>query len=266
MGKVLKVDFIGAGNVAWNLAPALENAGVSVRHIYSRNTENAKKLANKLYEGIVKEDLDFSECDTDILIIAASDDAIEDIAKEVVLAEHTILAHTSGSTPLNALGYSATKNIGVFYPLQTFTKNQPIDFSALPFLIEGDTENTISTLSNLASMLSSEITVINSNQRKKIHLAAVFASNFTNWMFTQSESILKDAGLDFSIIHALIAQSVNNVIQAGPENAQTGPAKRNDFEVLDAHMEMLINKPDLQNLYKIITQQIVDHYQTDIDE
>ncbi len=165
MDKALKVDFIGAGNLAWNLAPALETAGASVRHIYSRNPENAKKLSQKLYEGQVKEDLDFSECDADLIIIAISDDAIEEIAREVILPEETVLAHTSGSIALSALGYAATSNIGVFYPLQTFTKSQQVDFSSIPFLIEGENKYTRKALSSLASLLSGNVNEISSSQR-----------------------------------------------------------------------------------------------------
>lgn len=265
MSKAIKIDFIGAGNLAWNLAPAMERAGASVKNIYSRNPDNAKKLAGKLYEGQVKEDLDFSNEDVDILIVAISDDHIEEVAKELILPENIILAHTSGTKPLSTLGYSATPNIGVFYPLQTFTKQQQVDFSTIPFLIEGDNTHTTKSLSSLARLISSEVKEISSLQRQQIHLAAVFASNFTNWMLTQAETILKDAKLDLSILHSLIAQSVNNVIQSGPISAQTGPAKRNDFEVLDAHIELLHGKSDLQDLYKLITQQILDQYQHNWD-
>ena len=261
MSKPIKIDFIGAGNLAWNLAPALERAGASVRNIYSRNPENAKKLAAKLYEGQVKEDLDFSDENADILIIAISDDNIEEVVKELILPEDVVLAHTSGTKPLNILGYSATPNIGVFYPLQTFTKQQQVDFKTIPILIEGDNKHTIKSLSTLARLISAEVKEISSDQRQQIHLAAVFASNFSNWMLTQAEEILKDSNLDLSILHSLIAQSVNNVIQTGPINAQTGPAKRSDFEVLDSHMELLNGKPELQDLYKIITKQILDRYQ-----
>lgn len=266
MSSALKVDFIGAGNLAWNLAPALEKAGVSVRNIYSKDSNNAKKLAGKLYEGQVKEDLDFSESDSNIVIIAVSDAAIEEVAKEVILPENIVLAHTSGSVSLSTLGYSATSNIGVFYPLQTFTKKQEVDFDTIPILIEGEKKKTIEKLHALARMLSSNVNEVSSKQRQQIHLAAVFASNFTNWMLSQSENILRDSNLDLSIMHALIAQSVNNAIQLGPTKAQTGPAKRNDFIVLDTHMELLKNKPEIQDLYKLVTEQILNHYQNNLDE
>lgn len=265
MSSAFIIDIIGAGNLAWNLAPAFENAGVSVRQVYSRDTEKAHKLANRLYEGQVKEDLDFSKSNADVIIIAVSDDAIEEVAKEVSLPENIILVHTSGSIALSELGYAATPNIGVFYPLQTFTKNQQVDFSTIPILIEGENRQTVDVLSSLSKTLTSNVNIISSAQRQQIHLAAVFASNFTNWMLTQSETILKDANLDFSLIHALIAQSINNAIQSGPDHSQTGPAKRADYEVLDKHMQLLESKPEHQELYKLVSQQILDNYQTNLD-
>jgi len=261
MGGVLKVDFIGAGNLAYNLAPALENAGATVRNIYSRNLENSIKLVNKLYEGQVKEDLDFSESTSDIFIIAVPDDVIEDIVKELVLPENAIIAHTSGSIPLSILGYAATPNIGVIYPLQTFIKNNQVDFNTIPILIEGDNKHTTQALSALAQLLSSNVQEVSSAQRQSIHLAAVFACNFTNWMLTQSSVIMEEANLDFKLLQTLIAQTINNAFETGPENAQTGPAKRGDFEVLDTHMSMLATKPAFQELYQIISQQILDHHQ-----
>ncbi len=266
MSRALRIDFIGAGNLAWNLAPALENAGASVRNIYSRNPDNAKKLANKLYEGQVKLDLDFSETNTDIILIAIADDAIEDVAKEIILSDDIIIAHTSGSIALSTLGYLATPNVGVFYPLQTFTKNQQVNFEDIPVLIEGDNKQTTNRLSELAKTLTGNVSVISSSQRQQLHLAAVFSNNFTNWMLTQSEEILQTANLDLSIMKPLLEQSISKAIQLGSKNAQTGPAKRGDFEVLDTQLELLANQPEKQEVYKLISQQILDFYQAQRDE
>ncbi len=266
MSRALKIDFIGAGNLAWNLAPALERCGASVINIYSQNIKNAAKLAGKLYEGQVKEELDFSNTGTDIIIIAVADDAIEDIAKEIILTNDVIVVHTSGSVSITTLGYLATSNIGVFYPLQTFTKNQLIDFSNIPICIEAENKLTNSVLTKLAKSLSSNVLSISSSQRQQLHLAAVFSNNFTNWLLTQSHSILKKANLDLSILQPLLEQSISKAIEFGPSNVQTGPAKRQDFEVLDKHLELLSNNQNQQEIYKIISQQIVDHYQEDTDE
>lgn len=266
MSRTLKIDFIGAGNLAWNLAPALENAGASIRNIYSRNFNNAKKLAGRLYEGQVKTDLDFSEVDTDIILIAVTDDAIEEVAKEIILSGDVIVAHTSGSVPLTTLGYLASPNIGVFYPLQTFSKNQQINLDGVPILIEGDNKLTTEKLTHLAKSLSNNSSVISSTQRQQLHLAAVFANNFTNWMLTQSEEILQTAKLDLSIMKPLLEQSISKAMQLGPKNAQTGPAQRSDFNVLDKQMELLSKQPEKQEVYKLLSQQILDYYQTQSNE
>lgn len=255
-----QVDFIGAGNVAWNLAPALENAGISVRNVFSRNIKNAKKLAERLYEGQVKEDLDFSESKADIFIIAVSDDAIDEIAKEIILPEEAILAHTSGSIALSVLGYAATPNIGVFYPLQTFTKTQRVELDNVPLLIEGDNKFTTQTLGKMATLLSKNVQEVSSKQRQHIHLAAVFACNFSNWMLKQSQEVMETAGLDFNLLQPLIAQTINNSLEDGPGKAQTGPAKRGDLEVLDRQIDMLSKDEDKQELYRLISQQILDFY------
>lgn len=260
MSSRYQVDFIGAGNVAWNLAPALENAGVTVRNVYSQNPKNAKKLAQRLYEGQVKEDLDFSDSKANIFIVSVSDDAIEEVIKEIILPEDAILAHTSGSIPLSILGYAATPNIGVFYPLQTFTKSQRVDLDNVPFLIEGDNKSTTQTLGKIATLLSQNVQEVSSAQRQHIHLAAVFACNFTNWMLKQSQEVMEQAGLDFKLLQPLIAQTINNSLEDGPEKAQTGPAKRGDLEVLDTHMGMLSKNADQQELYRLISQQIIDFY------
>lgn len=255
-----QVDFIGAGNVAWNLAPALENAGIAVKNIYSRDPGNAKKLAERLYEGGVKHDLDFSESSADVFIISVADDAIEEVVREIVIPEDAILAHTSGSIPLSILGYAATPNIGVFYPLQTFTKTSRTKFDDIPILIEGDNTFTTQTLGKIATLLSGNVQQVSSVQRQHIHLAAVFACNFTNWMLKQSQDIMDNAGLDFKLLQPLIAQTINNSLEIGPISSQTGPAKRSDMEVLDKHMDMLASKEDMQELYRLISQQIIDFY------
>ena len=260
MGAKHQVDFIGAGNVAYSLAPALENAGVVVCNIFSQNPKNAKKLAQRLYEGQVKEDLDFSESTADVFIISVSDQAIEEVAREIVLPENAILVHTSGSVPLSILGYAATPNIGVFYPLQTFTKSQQVDFETVPLLVEGENKFTTQILGQIGTLLSQNVQEVSSAQRRQIHVAAVFACNFTNWMLVQSQELMEKAGLDFKLLQPLIAQTINNSLEIGPQNAQTGPAKRGDLEILDQHVEMLEWNSDMQDVYRLISQQILDFY------
>ena len=143
MAEQIKLSFIGSGNLAWHLAPALENAGYVVTEVYSRNPRHAEDLTERLYQAEVKHSLDFSASSSSVFIIAASDDAIEDIATEIVLPDDSFLLHTSGSQPLNLLKFAATENIGVFYPLQTFSRNKRIDFKTIPIFLVRSTESRL---------------------------------------------------------------------------------------------------------------------------
>src|SRR5690348_11272311 len=136
------VSFIGSGNLAWHLAPALDNAGFIVKEVYSRNHLHAEALTGRLYQAEVKASLDFSTSGSSVFIIAVNDDSISDIAREIILPDDAVLAHTSGSVPLSDLQFAATSNIGVFYPLQTFTKSKRIDFKSTPIFVESNNEET----------------------------------------------------------------------------------------------------------------------------
>ena len=261
--KALQIDIIGAGNVAWHLAPALENAGAVVRQIYSRSTANAQKLANRLYEGEVKSDLDFSQSQADLLLLAVADNAIEQVCRELILPDHIVLAHTSGATPLQVLSYTAAPHIGVFYPLQTFTKMQPVNFKQVPLLIESHDATSAKLLAKVAGLLTSKVYKVATPQRKQVHVAAVFASNFTNWMLNRAQHLMQKVKLDNEMLHPLIVQSINNVLASGARNSLTGPARRNDLAVLDEHMQLLGDQPEMQELYRLVSQQIIDYYQVE---
>jgi predicted short-subunit dehydrogenase-like oxidoreductase (DUF2520 family) len=254
----MEISFIGSGNLAWHLAPALDNAGYSVKEVYSRDPKHARALVGRLYQADVKSTLDFSTSSSDIFIIAVSDDAIQDIVQEIVLPEDSILVHTSGSQPLSLLGYAATSNIGVFYPLQTFSKAKKVDFNEIPIFIESEIEEVSKTLMKMAKSISKKAKFISSEKRKALHVAAVFASNFSNHMLTISKSIAEKYDVDFEVLKPLIAETLNKSINIGPEKAQTGPAKRGDMEILDHHLEFLKDDPDVAEIYKIISQHIID--------
>jgi len=256
----MNVSFIGSGNLAWQLAPALDNTEFAVREVFSRKTEHAKGLVDRLYDARVKTSLDFSDSDSRIFIITVADDAIEEVAQEVVLPEDAILLHTSGSQPLSILAYAATSRIGVFYPLQTFTRNRKIDFQEVPFFLESEDESTVRVMRNMATALSRKVFTISSEQRKALHVAAVFASNFTNHMLTIARDIIEDNDLDFEWLKPLVAETINKSLTLGPEAAQTGPAKRGDLEILDGHVEFLSSDDSVAEIYRAISQHILDRY------
>lgn len=255
------IAFIGAGNVAWHLAPALENAGHVVKEVYSRNTGNAKSLIKKLYDAEVSEDLDFSQSEANIFIISVSDDAIEDIAQEIVLPEGSLLVHTSGAKPLSVLEFAAADYTGVFYPLQTFTKERKVNFEHIPFCLESEAKEAEKIMHQLAGSISKNVQLIDSKKRAALHVAAVFASNFTNHMLSISEEILSQTKLNQDLLKPLVAETIEKSLMVGPKKAQTGPAKRGDLETLDKHLEILQDNEGFSEIYRIVSQHILDSYQ-----
>lgn len=260
------VAFIGAGNLAWHLAPALENVGYAVKEVYSRNPENANQLCNQLYEAEVKQDLNFSDSSCEIFIVAASDDALESIASEIILPELAMIAHTSGTQPLSILGYTPTEHIGVFYPLQTFSKDKAIEFDQIPICIEGDTAEILDELGRMGNSISRQVTKMTTADRRVLHLAAVFACNFTNHLLTISEEILSHRGLDFELLHPLIIETITKSLKLGPANSQTGPAIRQDSTVLHNHIQYLSDRDDLSGIYSLLSEHIKEHYHLDSQE
>ncbi len=263
MSDHIKVSFIGSGNLAWHLAPALDNAGFTVKEVYSRNPRHAEALTGRLYQAEVKATLDFSTSGSSVFIIATSDDAIEEVATEIILPDEAFLLHTSGSQPLRVLEFAAIDNIGSFYPLQTFSKNKRVDFKIIPIFLESNNEETEKTMMTLANAISNQVQKIGSEERKALHVAAVFASNFANHMLTLSKEILKKNNLSFDLLKPLINETIIKGLTIGPENAQTGPAMRSDLEILDNHLEFLQDNENLAEIYKVISQNIIDRYGID---
>jgi predicted short-subunit dehydrogenase-like oxidoreductase (DUF2520 family) len=256
----MNVTFIGSGNVAWHLAPALDNTDYAVREVYSANPKNAEALVEKLYEAQVCISLDFSLSKSRIFIISVSDDAITEVVQQLVLPPNAIVVHTSGSMPLSALGFLGTLNVGVFYPLQTFTKTKRVDFKEVPIFIESENSATEKILLSMAKSLSKKVQKISSADRKAIHVAAVFASNFTNHMLAISKKLMEKHKLDFDWLKPLIVETINKSLAIGPEKAQTGPARRGDLEILDNHLSFLNDDEKVSEIYRVISQDIVDRF------
>ncbi len=260
MASSFFVSIIGSGNLAWHLAPALDNTGYAVREVYSQNPNHAEALTERLYQAEVKATLDFSTSDSKIFVIAVSDDAISDIAREIILPEDAILVHTSGSQPITELQYAATQHLGVFYPLQTFSKSKKVDFKDIPIFIESYTSEAEEILMQMAKGISKEVRKIGSEDRKALHVAAVFASNFSNHMLTIAKDIMQQNSLDYDWLKPLITETINKSMYMGPDIAQTGPAKRGDLNILDSHLEFLQGDDSVAEIYKVVSQHIIDTY------
>lgn len=253
-----KIAILGAGNVAWHLAPALEEAGHQITEIYARDIRRASAITERVYSAEPTDELDFTDSQAQIFIIAVKDDAIPEVADSVILPEGSILIHTSGSVPLDVLGYSSASYTGIFYPLQSFTKGQKMDLSDVPFLLESDDQEVLSRLKKLAKSLSNHVYSVRSKDRKAVHIAAVFASNFSNHMIRIAEEIMRRQGLDFEMIKPLIIETISKSLQIGAKKAQTGPAIREDFEVMEDHYRFLNYNEQVAEIYRLVSQDIID--------
>ncbi len=255
--RIESVSFAGSGNVALNLAPALLKAGYRIRDIWSRDAGNAEKLALATGARAVStpEALDGT---VDLLLIALPDSVIPDFAGRIAGSVHFtgIIAHTSGSLSLKSLQNLHAAS-GVFYPLQSFTRHTHPDISAVPFCIEGSTDEITRQLTAVAKSLSSDVRQIDSQQRLQIHLAAVFASNFTNYLYSVSETLLQNAGVEPDILLPLIRETAGRLQSGSAVNFQTGPAIRGDLSTIETHLQLLGNDPHLANIYRMLSEGIV---------
>jgi len=247
------VTLIGSGNVAHNLGVALQNKGLKVNEVFSRTKKNAKLLAEKLDANFIDE-LALLNQESDLYIVASSDNSIAQIASQIRLKDK-ILVHTSGSVEMEVLRNSSNF-VGCFYPLQTFTKDHQTDFSEVPVCIESNNEKTLSKLENLSQKLTARTIHMSSIQRQKLHLAAVFVSNFVNYMQVIGQDLCKEQGVEFELLKPLIREVFDkNELRTAREN-QTGPALRGDSFTMNRHLEILKKDKQLYKLYSLISDMI----------
>lgn len=250
---VAKIVLIGAGNVATQLGKTLHLKGFKIVQVLSRTQKSAESLASIIGARAISE---FSEIitDADLYLISVPDDAISEIISKIKPV-HGIVVHTSGAVGMDILKKSSG-NFGVFYPLQTFSKFRETDFSVIPVCIEASDSETKKSLADVASKISNDVRFIDSFQRSRIHLAAVFVNNFTNYMYALGEKILDKNDISFDILQPLIRETAEKIKQQNPRKAQTGPAIRNDNKVILKHLEMLKDEPEIQKIYRLISEQI----------
>ncbi|MEQ9423778.1 MAG: DUF2520 domain-containing protein [Cyclobacteriaceae bacterium] len=255
----MRITLIGTGNVASHLAPILEQAGHSIGEVYGRSIEKAEAICNNLYDPRFAETLDFNDSKSDVFIIAVSDNAIESICSDIVLPDEAILVHTSGSVAMEVLELSAAETIGVFYPLQTFTKGRQLNLAEVPLLIESNSDEGMNVLSALGSSLSENVHQAESEIRSKIHVAAVMVNNFTNHILVATQDYAGQQGVEFDLLVPLLKETITKALNIGPINSQTGPATREDYQTIEKHISLLENNEELQKLYKMLTQSIIDY-------
>lgn len=249
------VVFIGAGNLATNLAKALYWKGFRIVQIYSRTEESAQSLA-QIVEAEYTTDLSAVTEDAQLYIVSLKDTALVELLPKLVAGKKNALwVHTAGSIPMTVWeGYA--ERFGVFYPMQTFSKQREVDFRGIPIFVESNSEEDTQFLKDIASALSEKVYEATSDQRKSLHLAAVFTCNFTNHMYALAAELLKKYQLPFEVMLPLIDETARKVHELEPRAAQTGPAIRYDENVIDGHLQMLGNEPEMQELYRLISQSI----------
>jgi len=252
-----KIVIIGAGNVATNLGLALHNNGLKILQIVNRSLANAALLAEKVnatYTQAVEE----IDVNADLYIIAVSDSSITEIAKKLHL-QGKLIVHTAGSIDMVVLK-AVSDRYGVFYPLQTFSKTELIAFDTIPVCIEANSTVNEALLIRLGKKLSKNVQKITSEQRKILHISAVYASNFSNYMYIIAQKMLAENKLSFDLLKPLILRTAEKVQTQLPDHVLTGPAKRNDTEVMKAHLLFLESHPEYQEIYKLISTNIVKHF------
>ncbi|MEO7215596.1 DUF2520 domain-containing protein [Mucilaginibacter sp.] len=255
----MRITLIGSGNVATHLAAAFKNAGHRLVQVYSPNMQNAAMLGYHVGAAAI-DNLKDIDSETDIFIIAVKDDVIKEIVPQLSPFKKLIV-HTSGAVELQML-LNSTVDAGAFYPLQTFSKTKELNFWDVPMCIEGATEEITRQLEELARTISNNVYRVNSAQRKILHLSAVFACNFTNHLYAVSEALLKEHDMSFDMLRPLILETADKIKAHPPATVQTGPAVRKDEQTMQAHLQMLDGKDELQQIYLLLSQDIIKNSNT----
>ena len=270
--KSLDIALIGAGNLATHLGPALQAAGHHIVQVYSRTEGSASALAARLACGWTTDVAGITPR-AEFYVFSVRDAVLGELAGQVNAhlrsldrpggerqeGADALFVHTAGSIPVDVL---PTARRGVLYPMQTFSKQRPVQFSEIPVFVESATDEAL--LLSLASQLSDRPCVLDGQRRRSLHLAAVFACNFVNHMYDLSDRILSDVGIPFEVMLPLIDETARKVHQLPPRLAQTGPAVRYDQNVMRRHMELLADGRD-REIYQLLSKSIHDRLRPDQD-
>lgn len=259
----LNIVILGSGNVATHLSKALDKNGFTIKQIYSRTAEHASQLATQL-QCQQTTSLDNLVSDADMYIFSLSDSVYQShsevyrfLTKRKLWGK--LLVHTAGSVSIDIFS-DFSDRFGVFYPLQTFSKSQDISFDNIPVCIEANTTADLHILEKMGKKLTDNVLFITSEQRKLIHVAAVFACNFTNHFYTLANEILKEKNVDFDILRPLIQETAQKVQTMPPEKAQTGPAVRFDKNIIKKHLNLLSFSSKLKKMYSFVSESIYDYH------
>ncbi|HAV57400.1 MAG: F420-dependent NADP oxidoreductase [Acinetobacter sp. GWC1_38_13] len=252
----MRITFIGAGRVAYHLAKVL-HPDHQIVQVFSRDLEKANRLAS-LVDAVAISDFEQLSSDIDLVIIAISDQAIAEVIQKIsAYLQQVLIVHTSGSTSLEVLSVVNDKS-GVFYPLQTFSYEREIDWTTTPVFVEAVNNHDLDLLTSLAGSLTQKVYQYSSQQRQTLHMAAVFACNFSNYCYDIAKQIVDEQQVDFSLLHPLILETAQKATINDPKEMQTGPAMRGDENILKMHHKLLEKdaRNDLVDVYQLLSEGI----------
>ncbi len=249
-----RVVVIGGGNLAESLALALAECDkVDLVQIYLRNAERGAELSALV--GVPFALFNQPLAPADIYLLAVSDSAIGELSSTLPFASGALVAHTAGSSSIEVIDPSL--RAGVFYPMQSFTRGRRVDFGVIPIFVEAHDEGSVAELEQLAEALSQSVTRLGSEERRRLHLSAVFVCNFVNAMFMAGEELVGASGLEFEILKPLIEESCAKACSvSSPRCVQTGPAVRGDQATIEKHVAMLSDSEELKTIYQNISKYI----------
>lgn len=255
----MNISILGSGNVATLLSKALIKAGHAIDAVYSRNAEHAQALAHAIGCPYATNRTDLLP-QSDIYLFALKDDSLTSVIQQLLQNNHAIKGtwvHTAGSIPLAVFPPSVQS--GVLYPMMTLSKDKDVDFKTIPLFVEGSTSQSLRMVEDLANELSDSVFLLDSTKRKKLHLAAVFANNFTNHCCTLAYHLLEKNGIAPTVLLPIIDETAQKLHHLSPTEAQTGPAKRWDEKVMSEQLCELADEAELQEIYRLMSQSIHQH-------
>jgi len=255
----MRIVLIGSGNLATNLGVALKNAGHQIVQVYSRTMEHAHELAIRL-GAVPTHQIEQVSDKADVYILSLKDSVLRNILPTLCKGKSDkIFLHTAGSLPMDVFAGFAV-HYGVFYPMQTFSKERLVDFKAIPCFIEACDAPTKDLLQALSRSITTKVYPLSSADRQYLHLAAVFSCNFVNHLFARAKEISDSQDIPFEYFLPLIEETVDKIHSINPKDAQTGPARRNDQKILQMH-ETLLENDEQREIYKIMNQSIKKMYE-----
>ncbi len=254
LSKKPSIVFIGAGNIATNLAISFYRAGCNINQIFSRNINSAQNLANKVNASAINNLSDLDK-DNDFYFVCVPDKAIQIVADKISNSIKGVIAHTSGSTDISTL--SNFNHFGIFYPFQSFSKSRIISLKEVPICLSANNDTTLKSLSELALLIGNKVIELDNETRAWLHLSGVIANNFTNHLLALSYQLANEKGFDFDLLKPLVQETIQKAFEGDPSKIQTGPAIRFDTTTINNHLEKLNGySPQLVELYKALTLSI----------